>query len=323
MPDTRNIVGANSGNDVQLDNVVLAAYSQEILFQAQPAMRFESVCVRRTELSVMPGNTIKFLRYNALSGSSSINETDTIVTDTISTSLFDITVGENAKAVSMSELLLRSSVTDVLQDASVLLGQHYARSRDSQIRDALLSAPNVVYGGGKTTRADLVSTDLFDVDAVRWAVEVLATNKAPKIQGDAYVAFIHPHQARFLRKDPAWVNAQNYANPDNILSGEIGRIEDVRFIETTQIPIVKKATQDIWADNADTGSNTALPANNNTDVYRAVVVGDYAVGLADALPVEMRDDGVIDFGRTRKLAYYGIWGVGLIETGHAVIIETA
>jgi hypothetical protein len=54
-----------------------------------------------------------------------------------------------------------------------------------------------------------------------------------------------------------------------------------------------------------------------------VVVGEYAVGMAEVLPVELRDNGVVDFGRTHALGYYGIWGAGAIEDGHAVVLETA
>jgi len=140
---------------------------------------------------------------------------------------------------------------------------------------------------------------------------------------DAYVAFIHPHQARYLRKDSDWVNVNLYGDTSNILNGEIGRIEDVRFVQTTKVPYVKINTQDIYSDGVDSGANTAVAANSATDVYLSIVLGDYAVGLAESLPVEMRDNGVEDFGRKHSLAYYGIWGAGLIEEAHALIVETA
>ena len=161
------------------------------------------------------------------------------------------------------------------------------------------------------------------MDLLRDSVEFLATNKAPKFALDAYVCFVHPHQARYLRADAAWVNAQNYTNPENILNGEIGRIEDERFVETTMIPYVLINTQDIYSDGVDSGTNTAVAANANATVYRSVMVGDYAVGMAEAVPVEMRDNGVQNFGRFHSIAWYGVHGVGLIESGHSVILESA
>lgn len=326
MPSQTNIVGATSGNNIQLANVVLDVYAQEILFTAQPVLRFESIATIRTDLTTQPGGTIRFLKYASLTGTSAIAETTTITTDVMSTSTIAISVSEQAKAIRVSELLLRQSITSVMDDAAQLLGMHYAKNRDGLIRDTLLAGTNILYsqkGGTATTRADLGVTSTFDVDLIRATVEQLATNKAPKFDLDAYVCFVHPHQARYLRADPAWINVANYAMPENMLKGEIGRIEDVRFVETTMVPYVKKTTQQIWADGLDTGTTTVIAANSATDVYRAVCVGQNSVGLAVALPVELRDNGVEDFGRAHSIAYYGIWGAGLIESGFSVILETA
>lgn len=323
MANKINIAGTTSGDAIQLANVILEVYSQEILFAAQPTLRFMAVVTKRTELGVMPGKTINFLRYAALSGDSEIEETQQIETDTLTTSVISISVKEHAKAISQSEFLIRTALTDTLQDAAIALGMHYAVGIDSLIRDALMGGANVIYANEKANRAALGAADTFNFDIVRAVVELLATNKAPKFDADGFICFIHPRQARFIRKDPGWINVALYSTPESIRSGEIGRIEDVRFVETTQVPYVKIGTQQIWADNKYTGKDTIQAANPNANIYRAVVCGDYCVGLAEALPVEMRDDGVHDFGRTRKLAYYGIWGAGLIEAGHSCILETA
>lgn len=323
MASKMNIAGATAGDNVQLSNVVLDVFSQEILFAAQPNLRFESVAVPRTELGTMPGQKIKFLRYNALEGDSEIEETAEIETDSMETSVIEISVKEHAKAVKVSEALLQASITDVLGDAAIQLGQHYADRRDSLVRDALLTNTNIIYSGEVANRAALTADSKFNVEDIRAAVEILATNKAPKFDLDAYVCFIHPHQARYLRKDPDWVNVSLYGQPENILNGEIGRIEDVRFIQTTKVPYVKKNTQDIYSDGKDSGKNTVVAANAVADVYLSPIIGDYAVGLAEALPVEMRDNGVEDFGRKHSLAYYGIWGSGLIEEAHSLVLETA
>lgn len=318
-----NSAVATAGNNTALSNVILDVYSEEILFQAQPMLRFEQVAVKKVDLQTLPGQTIKFLKYNAVTGDPTLVESTEMSTDTISTATLSLTVGEKGKALGFTEALLRASITNVLQDAAMLLGNHYAKTRDALIRDALLGTANVLYAKSRANRAALTANDTFDVDLVRETVETLSTNKAPKFGGADYVAFIHPHQAKSLRADDAWVNAMNYASPDSILNGETGRIEDVRFIETTQVTYIKKTTQDIWADGADTGSNTAIAANNATDVYQGIAVGEYAVGIAEALPVELRDDGVVDFGRTHRLAWYGIYGAGLLEGGHSVVLETA
>lgn len=61
----------------------------------------------------------------------------------------------------------------------------------------------------------------------------------------------------------------------------------------------------------------------DTKVYRSVLFGDAYYGVAFSLPVELRDNGVEDFGRKRSLAWYAIFGVGKLHDAYGVVIETA
>jgi N4-gp56 family major capsid protein len=135
------------------------------------------------------------------------------------------------------------------------------------------------------------------------------------------ICFLHPHQAKALRKDSAWINASNYGAPDQIFLGEIGRIEDVRFIETTQCRKILHTDGSIYTDNEDTGVDTTY--STTADVYSAIIVGDHTMGLAISLEAELRDNGVQDAGRRHSIAYYGIWGTGLIESAHGLVLESA
>ena len=56
--------------------------------------------------------------------------------------------------------------------------------------------------------------------------------------------------------------------------------------------------------------------------YSAIMIGDNAFGQAIALPVELRDGGVIDFGREHGLSWYAIWGFGVITAESRVLINT-
>jgi len=316
------ITTATSVGGTQLPEAILDVYSQEILFNAQPLLRFEQIASIKEELGVLPGLTIKFLKYNSLTGTAALTENTDIVPDALSASQISVTVAERGKAVQVTELLLRSSFDDILASSSRLLGMHFAKARDGEIRDVLYGLPSTLWAKGRTGRTAIVSTDTFDVDLIRDAVSTLATAKAPKFNGDSYICFIHPVQAKFLRRDPAWINASNYGAPDQIFLGEIGRIEDVRFIETTQIRRISKVDGSVFTDNEDTGVDLGV-YSSNADVYSAIIVGDHTCGLAISLEAEMRDNGVLDFGRKHAIAYYGIWGAGLIETGHGLILESA
>jgi hypothetical protein len=60
----------------------------------------------------------------------------------------------------------------------------------------------------------------------------------------------------------------------------------------------------------------------NAESYNAIMIGDNAFGHAIALPVELRDGGVIDFGREHGLAWYAIWGFGMITHESRVLLNT-
>jgi N4-gp56 family major capsid protein len=285
-----------------------------------PILRFEQFAVKKTELGVQPGLTINFMRYNNLGSASQLVEGVRMQTNALSASQFSITVAEHGYAVAVSELLLNASFDDVMASASRLLGRNMALYLDQSARDTLLQASSKIWGYNKYAQSTpfgvmaqyskgtaATGTDAldgtFDFTAalVKDAVETLATKNVPRL-GDTYVSFVHPHQSRRLRDDPEFIEVTKYAAPGNFLLGEIGRLNDVVFIETTQVKQIQNS-----------GGKT---------VYQSIFLGDNAFGHAISLPVELRDGGILDFGREHALAWYAIWGLGLITDQAVLIAET-
>lgn len=294
-----------------LGDVIQTVYSQEVLLAAQPLLKFDQFAVVKTELNVSPGMTIQFLGYDNIALGGKLTEGTQMTTKTLSTNTRQITVYEYGNAVATSEFLLQTSFRDVMADAAVLLGRDYATVVDSEERAVLETTTQKVYAGRKASRDLLGTGDILDVRAIKDAVEILSTKNIPKVDGDFYVCFVHPHQSRNLRDDTAWINAAQYGDPDRIFNGEIGRIEDVVFIETTDLTINAK--------NVAAGGVT----NTNVDTYKSLLFGAEAFAKAVALPVEMRDNGIIDFGREHALGWYTIQGFGTLRDYTTVAIDTA
>ena len=314
----------NDGTNVKLNHAVRTVYAKEIEFKALPVMRFFQFATVKTELGTTPGLTIQMLTYDNLKLGGKLTEGTRMTTQALSSSMKSITVEEKGNAVAVSELLLQSSFDDVMASATALLGRDYALVLDCELRDTALKGTNKVYACNKagakvTQRQDLTEDCTLKVSTIKDAIEVLATNNAPKYQGASWICFVHPHQSRSLRDDSAWINASNYGAPEQLFTGEIGRIDDTRFIETTLMCNGASATTDPSHKNElkkDVGSNKA-------NVYQAVIFGDNYYAVAFGLPVELRDNGVIDFGREHGLAWYSIWGTGLLHDEYGVVIETA
>jgi N4-gp56 family major capsid protein len=197
---------------------------------------------------------------------------------------------------------------------------------DLALRDAAMAGTNIIYATGAANRAAVTSTMIFTTQVVKDAVETLETHNSPKWGGDHYICFAHPHQMRGLRDDNDWINASLYSGATQIYTGEVGRYEDVRFVSTTVMPNgANPAVDTTTGDFADIGYSAALhgTGNGGCNIYQAVFFGEYAVGHATALPVELRDNGVTDFGREHGLAWYSIFGQAVLENANIVIAETA
>jgi N4-gp56 family major capsid protein len=349
---------AYSGTNTSLNQAIQTIWSKEILFQAMPILRFEQFAVKKTELGVAPGLRVNFLRYkNFAVDPSPLTEGVRLTTNALTAEQIAITVAEHGYAVAVSELLLNASFDDVMASASRLLGRHMAQYLDVQARNTLGAATSAVFGydrtgitGGAFTNYDegSVATSIGALDgnhklttaSVKDAALTLASKNIPRL-GETYVQFIHPKQSRDIRSNPEFIEVTKYAAPGNFMLGEIGRLYDVVFIETTQVK--KLAANGTYTNTGDIGApsdQTTVPVKANTnpgsggnpisadytaekgylssatgntaDVYESIMIGDNAFGHAISLPVELRDGGVLDFGREHALAWYAIWGLGVI-----------
>lgn len=312
----------DGGTAVKLTNHVRVVYSKEIEFKALPIMRFVQFAKVKTELGTQPGLTIQMMTYDNLKKGGSLAEGTRMSPQAMSSTMKQITVGERGNAISVTELALKASFTDIMADATTLLSRDVALTLDCELRDTALSATNVIYGRKDSSTAKIAnrlaitSANGMSVATIKDAVEILATNNTPKFEGAYYICFVHPHQSRVLRDDPAWIEASKYGAPDQLFTGEIGRIDDVRFIETTLMCNGAVAVD-------DDAYKAGLVSTDSTKVYQSVLFGEDFYGYAIGLPVELRDNGVTDFGREHGLAWYAIWGSGLLNATRGVVIETA
>ena len=348
---------AYSGSNTSLNQAIQTIWSKEILFQAMPILRFEQFAVKKTELGVAPGLRVNFLRYkNFAVDPTPLTEGVRMTTNALTAEQIAITVAEHGYAVAVSELLLNASFDDVMASASRLLGRQMAQYLDVQARNTLSAATSAVFGYDRTSLQGVndwynegtVATQFSDLDgnyklstgAVKDAALTLASKNIPRL-GETYVMFISPAQSRDIRSNPEFIEVTKYAAPGNFMLGEIGRLYDVVFIETTQVKKlavnasyttstsvglpasqievpVKANTAPGSGGNPESADFTAekgyltTATGNGASVYEAIMIGDNAFGHAISLPVELRDGGVLDFGREHALAWYAIWGLGVI-----------
>lgn len=141
-----------------------------------------------------------------------------------------------------------------------LFGDAGARSIDAVVREELAKCANVIYAGGKASRAELTAADKLTSRELRKAVKTLKKNHAQTF-GGYFVAIIGPDTMYDLQEDDAFVKVSQYQDKENIYTGEVGRLFGVRLVETTEAKIFEGA-----------GASGA-------DVASVIVLGQYAYGV--------------------------------------------
>jgi len=141
--------------------------------------------------------------------------------------------------VQVSDLLVRGSAIEVVQNASREVQSALARMVDTVIQTVVNAGSNgVIYSGGKTSRTALGSGDVIAQSDMTRAVTWLRSSNAAGLKeysGGYYVAVIHPTVMGDLMNTTStgsWVDMARYTSVDDVKAGKVGSFRGVRYLET-------------------------------------------------------------------------------------------
>lgn len=220
-------------------------YDMTLIDEATPALVHDQFGQKRP-IPKNGGKTIEFRKFVPLAKAlTPLQEGITPDGKSLEVNTVTATVSQYGDYVTMSDLLELTAVDNVIVEALKLLGRQGGATLDTVVRNVLQSGTNVTYcpkiaaDGTETvvtSRSQLDNTCQLTVKVVQQVVAKLRAQNAPTIQGK-YVAIIHPYAAYDLMRDPEWIDAHKYAQPENLYEGEIGEIGGVRFVQTTEAKI--------------------------------------------------------------------------------------
>jgi N4-gp56 family major capsid protein len=193
------------------------------------------------------GKTIEFRKFGNLpKATTPIQEGVTPNGKKLSVTSFTATVAQYGDYIVQSDILELTSLDNTILEATKILGKQAGLTLDTVVRNVLIAGTNVNYcpkvADGKetavTSRATLDATAKLTVKEIQKAVTKLRANNAPTINGD-YVAIVHPHVVYDLMRDPEWIESHKYAQPENLYTGEVGKVAGVRFVQSSEAAILK------------------------------------------------------------------------------------
>ena len=248
-----------------------------------------------------------------------ISEGQKIPEDDISLSSKSITVSEFGRAVpytSLSEDLNAFDMNNIVQMAlrdqmALTLDNACAAvftGSDAKVKAIPTGVSAITFDtDGTASSAATVNLNVFHVEEIR--DKMFGDLKIPPVEGDDYICILSTKAKRGIVSDPAWEEWHKYTDPKAKYNGEIGRLENIRFIET---------------NNSGALSGTL---GTGSVLGEAVFFGRDAVAMALVEDPELRAEMPKDFGRQKSVAWYGILDFGVVwdtaNEGEAKIVHVS
>ncbi len=236
------------------------------------------------------GKTVEFRKYAPLPKATVPLKEGTPPAGTpLNVSTITAKVHQYGDFVPLTDMLLLTAIDNNMVEAVKLLGDQAGRTIDTIVREAINGGTNVVYANGKTSRANLMEDDVITVLDVRKAVRELDVQNAKRING-YYVGIIHPDAAFDLQSDPEWRKPKEYADPEDLYTGELGEIAGVRFVKSSEAKIFKGETlpATLTVKSFDPATKKVVTNQTMTDevarkmINRFVVIDEVMYKVVDA-----------------------------------------
>lgn len=251
-------------------------YDKTLLYRAVPLF----VHTRWAQIRDIPRkagtSTIKFRRYGNLTATTTpLSEGITPSGSTLSVTDITATVAQYGDYITITDVLDYQSEDATLMESAEILGDQMGDSLDQLTRDVLNAGTNVFYAGtNRTARNQVASGELITDVLVKKVVRLLKNNKARRMTkmvdastgygttslNASYISICHPNTTYDLKNITGFVSVEKYSSTTGLMEGEVGKIDEVRFVETPNAKVF------------------AGQGASSIDIYSTLVFGSDAYG---------------------------------------------
>jgi N4-gp56 family major capsid protein len=229
----------------------------------------------------------------------------TIVQGTLTVTEAGNSIPYSGKLDNLSKFPVEDVIKKVLKNDCV---KYLDRGAWTQFNQTLL---RVIPTGGTSTSAVTLYTNgtvtgtnsiAFNNAHAKAIVDAMKERNIPAYIADDYYAIAWPTTLRTFKNNLETIHQYSDTGFNLIMNGEIGRYENCRWIEQTNI-----------AKGTGTDGTTTTAWVNGTSDW-CFFFGNDTVAEAIAVPEEMRGKIPTDFGRSKGIAWYYLGGFGIVHT---------
>ena len=242
----------STGTD-DLTPTMKSFYKTGMLKNARPKLVYAQLG-KKQPLPTRHGRTVEWRKMNTLPEVPELTEGVIPTGQKLGMIALTVSLTQYGMYVAVSDLLQLHATDPILTEAAEELGATGGKTNDKLVRNVLKANTNILFADAydgdsfqskPSTKAQLLTamaSYACDVtpDMINQAKTILEAADVPAFDDGSYVCVLHPHVAYAIRRHKDWNEVVKYQAAKRIFSGEIGELHGVRFVVTTQAPIIKE-----------------------------------------------------------------------------------
>ena len=295
--------------------------SNVLRMSVQPLVKFRQFCDVRdaSQQGKKKGDTFTWDVFSdvatpggVLTETNTMPETNyTITQGTLTMTEAGNSVPFSGKLDNLSKLPVQELIEKVLKNDAVKAFDRLAWNQFNQtlLRAIPTAGSNTsavtIYTNGTVTGTNSIAYNNAHAKAI---TDAMKERNIPAYLGDDYYALGWPTTLRGFKNNLETIHQYSDTGFKLIMNGEIGRYENTRYVEQTNIAKGIGTT-----GIANTNGGDMVPWVNGLSDW-LFFFGNDTVAEAIAVPEEMRGKIPTDFGRSKGVAWYYLGGFGIVHT---------
>lgn len=249
-------------------------------------------------------------RGTAMTETNTTPETNfTITQGTLTVTEYGNSVPYSGKLEALSQFTVKDPIMRALKNDAT-------KTLDCAVHAQFNATPLIAVGTSSTTvtfatngTANGTNSQAYNTNHAKLIADYMKEANIPGYTGDDYYAIAWPTTLRTLKNSMETLHQYTEMGLTMIMNGEIGRYENTRYVEQTNIP--KGGAQDSTTFNAFTNTSDAWNGGYSDWIF---FFGEDTVAEGIVIPEEIRAKIPTDYGRSKGIAWYAMLGYGLVQT---------